>query len=149
MHGGGSGTSAYTPEHPMCPDKTGFTWQYYVYGYPFKPAGEGLHVQCITNPEIHTTNYTTQVEVTQPTTTGPKQCQTVDGSSTGLPCQFPFKLWDISYEICVEYGGQPACPTELDKDGNAIKYGFCGPNCPLPQGYPLESVVKVAASNRP
>ena len=120
--GGGNGTTAYTIDQNsdyMCPDKTGFTWQFntgnYVsskWGAPFHPAGEGLHVQCITDLE--------------------KQCQTVGGQSTGVPCIFPFKYGGISYETCIEYGGQPACATELDEDGNAINYGFCGPNCPLP-----------------
>ena len=104
--------SAYTIDHNtdyMCPEKTGFTWQYFN-GCPYEPAGEGLYVQCVTDPE---------------------PCQTVGGPSSGVPCQFPFKFGGISYETCVEYGGQPACATELDPYGNAIGYGFCGPNCPL------------------
>ena len=46
------------------------------------------------------------------------------------PCIFPFVFMGIVFDKCAYYEGQPACATQVDEDGTAVDYGFCGPCCP-------------------
>ena len=36
----------------------------------------------------------------------------------------------IVFDKCAYYEGQPACATQVDEQGTAIDYGYCGPCCP-------------------
>ena len=36
----------------------------------------------------------------------------------------------IVFDKCAYYEGHPACATQVDEDGTAVDYGFCGPCCP-------------------
>ena len=48
-----------------------------------------------------------------------------------MACVFPFTYLGVTYDECQYYFGQPACATQVDEDGVAMDYGYCGPNCPI------------------
>jgi len=71
---------------------------------------------------------------------GDEDCITESGSSTNMPCIFPFKFRNITYEGCItdDYDfKQPWCSTKVDMTGAHIgrkgHWGNCGPQCPIVQ----------------
>ena len=54
----------------------------------------------------------------------------------GAQCKFPFTFKYLGmtfgpYDACADYFGTLYCATEVDNNGNALKYGVCDPNCGL------------------
>ena len=70
-------------------------------------------------------------------------CLTIDGvpllgrvGQVGVKCKFPFTFAYLGmtfgpYDACADYFGTLYCATEVDNNGNALKYGVCDPNCGL------------------
>ena len=70
-------------------------------------------------------------------------CLTIDGvpllgrvGQVGVQCKFPFAFTYLGrtfgpYDTCADYFGTLYCATEVDNNGNALKYGVCDPNCGL------------------
>ena len=51
-------------------------------------------------------------------------------------CVFPFKYGEITYNQCVNSGyTQPWCATEVDSNGNYLKWMHCDENCKI--AYPV------------
>ena len=54
------------------------------------------------------------------------QCLTIKG----IPCKFPFKYKDKSYNFCAKSLLGNFCATEVDRDSKLKDYGKCGEDCP-------------------
>ena len=54
------------------------------------------------------------------------QCLT----TKGIPCKFPFKYKDKSYNGCAQSLLGNYCATEVDRDLKLKKHGICGEDCP-------------------
>ena len=62
-----------------------------------------------------------------------KECNTISGPSSNVPCDFPFTYKNVTYDECVPIMDGVWCSTEVDDDGYYIsgKWGYCHPECPI------------------
>ena len=65
-------------------------------------------------------------------------CTTIGGESPNIPCIFPFKFDQVTYNSCTYKSasdGKPWCSTKVDKNGSHISkkgfWGHCSINCPI------------------
>ena len=61
------------------------------------------------------------------------KCVVISGSQKGKPCVFKgFKFQGKSQNMCLPYYGKYWCATELRKNGQYKKWGYCSEACPYP-----------------
>ena len=61
------------------------------------------------------------------------KCVVISGSEKGKPCVFKgFKFRGKSQNMCLPYYGKYWCATELRKNGQYKKWGWCSEACPYP-----------------
>merc|ERR1712223_952583 len=61
------------------------------------------------------------------------KCVVISGSEKGKPCVFKgFKFRGKSQNMCLPYYGKYWCATELRKNGQYKKWGYCSEACPYP-----------------
>ena len=111
----------------------------------FKP-NETLKLdETITMNETINTNDTLRVGV-KLIKTG---CVAMDGPGKGLPCVFPFKYDDVTYNTCTNRNkfltnNIPWCSTKVNEGGYHIQgegnWGNCDETCPLP----LKGIVAIS-----
>ena len=61
------------------------------------------------------------------------KCVVISGSEKGKPCVFKgFKVRGKSQNMCLPHWGKYWCATELRKNGQYKKWGWCSEACPYP-----------------
>ena len=64
-----------------------------------------------------------------------KDCMTISGPSSNVPCIFPFTFNYVTHHECLVDNDGAWCSTEVDDDGVHVsgqgKWGICGPGCPI------------------